>query len=102
MSDIENNNNLSYFPSEGDYSGSDGGASIHNIHQINLSPLFSVNNVDASIFEEGDDENWYSIGDSNSDIAFEINMMKYVLMIHQTPHTATYLMMKLIAYMKMQ
>ena len=31
MSDIENNNNLSYFPSEGDYSGSDGGASIHNI-----------------------------------------------------------------------
>ena len=58
--------------------------------------------MDASIFEEGDDENWYSIGNSNSDIAFEINMMKYVLMIRQTPHTATYLMMKLIAYMKMQ
>ena len=27
-----------------------------------------------------------------------INMMTYVLIIHQTPHTATYLMMKSIAY----
>ena len=31
-----------------------------------------------------------------------INTMMYVLMIHLTPHTATYLMMKSIAYMKMQ
>ena len=66
MSDIEDNDDISYLSSDGDYSGSDGEASIHNIHQINLPPLFSVNNVDASIFEEGDDESWYSISDSSS------------------------------------
>jgi len=71
MSDIEDNDNLSYFSSESDYSDSDGEASIHNIHQINLPPFFSVNNVNASIFEEGDDESWYSFSDGNSDIAFE-------------------------------
>ena len=67
MSDIEDNDDISYLSSDGNYSGSDGEASIHNIHQINPPPLFSVNNVDASIFEEGDDESWYSISDSNSD-----------------------------------